>query len=154
MGNVGLIRDQRYRTDPDAGMPMLDWCRWQTLKIPKKDKLFCIPAFWHCSIYSIYDISTSFSKYNTSSNFVWTSRMYPISITTPAVWTWYILLYANSSVYVLCAGCITLHCPQHGHGGVFHCQQCVLLGEHCQQYRCAGCVHLLYTASSVDVQGV
>jgi hypothetical protein len=23
-GNVGLIRDQRYRTDPDAGMPMPD----------------------------------------------------------------------------------------------------------------------------------
>ncbi len=24
LGNAGLIRDQRYRTDPDAGMPMPD----------------------------------------------------------------------------------------------------------------------------------
>ncbi len=39
LGNAGLIHDQYYQTDPDAGMPMLDRGRWLEVKMPmpKKD---------------------------------------------------------------------------------------------------------------------
>jgi hypothetical protein len=47
LGNAGLIRDQRYRTNPDVGMLM-------------PNKLFpSIPAF-------TYDFSTSNSKFSTT----------------------------------------------------------------------------------------
>ncbi len=37
LGNAGLIRDQRYRTDSDAGMAMPDWHRWLPEKMPMPD---------------------------------------------------------------------------------------------------------------------
>ncbi len=43
-GQSGLIRDQRYRTGPDTGMPIPDWCSWLSAKMPMPD---FVSAFLH-----------------------------------------------------------------------------------------------------------
>ncbi len=67
LGNAGLIHDQRYRTDPDAGMPMPmpDWGNWEQEIMPAFQHLHMIfqchiervhpflpPALWTCRVYS------------------------------------------------------------------------------------------------------
>ncbi len=40
LDNAGLIRDQHYRTEPDAGMPMPYWSNWLTVILRMPDYLF------------------------------------------------------------------------------------------------------------------
>ncbi len=61
LGNFGLIRDQRNRTDSDARIPMPDLVRWIPVKMPMPDWLrwilmkmpmpnYPVPAFRHLLI--------------------------------------------------------------------------------------------------------
>jgi hypothetical protein len=59
VGNAGLIRDQRYRTDPDAGLKQLNSGRNADARLTFSGHSG-IPAF-------IYDFSTSYSKHNSIS---------------------------------------------------------------------------------------
>jgi hypothetical protein len=59
MGNAGLIRDQRYRTDPDAGLKQLNTVINANARLPFF-RHSGIPAF-------TYDFLTSYSKNNTIS---------------------------------------------------------------------------------------
>ncbi len=77
---AGLIRDQRYRADPeyrnaDAG----------------------IIFFQHFGIYSTHDFSASFSKNNIIFSCLWTSRVYPRP--PPAVWTCRVYTLSPPSVW-------------------------------------------------------
>ncbi len=98
--NAGLNRDQRYRTDPDAGMPMPDsmpicltyaglnfplhsgsgiyfWFFWNHLaRIPCAGRAGCIP-FHHRQ----HDVQgAAFILYPPYA--VWTYREYPVSLST------------------------------------------------------------------------
>jgi hypothetical protein len=62
LGNAGLIRDQQYRTDPDAGMLMPGW------GIDQRGNADAGLTFPRALQHSWYDFSTSYIKYTTNSS--------------------------------------------------------------------------------------
>ncbi len=75
---------QRYRTDPDTGMPMAEWRSWLLAKMPMLDKLFIL------SIPTLLNICQHYkASFNTTSNHIWST-----------VWTYRRCLSTTNSIEV------------------------------------------------------